>query len=229
LQKIFNYSQTRKNMKKSIIAILLSCTFLYSCEDKTEDVSTVVNVSYPIITLNGPQIISQSIGTGAYVDAGATGTDDITGATSNLSPVTNNVNLTEPGFYSVKYTMKNSNGFITNATRLILVTPVDPLIDLSGTYFRTSNGQEVTVTKRGTGLYTTDNVGGVPGAPEYIFDVYFGQTTDSTIEVPAQPNPLGGDVYCNSTTLTISPADTSFSWIVRGSGFGTAVRTFSHL
>jgi hypothetical protein len=215
-------------MKKSIIALILSCAFLTSCEDKTEDVSTVVNVSYPIITLNGDEVVSTGIATGAYVDPGATGTDDITGATSSLSPVSNNVDLTAPGFYSVKYTMKNSNGYITTKIRLVLVTPVDPATDLSGTYFRTSNNQTVTVTKRGTGLYTTDNVGGVPNAPQYIFDVYFGQITDSTIEVPSQPNPLGGEVYCNNTSLVISPADTSFSWIVRGSGFGTAQRTFSH-
>jgi hypothetical protein len=215
-------------MKKYIIAVILSSVFLYSCEDKTEDVSTIVPVSYPTITLNGDQIISQSIGTGTYVDPGATGYNNISGETTALTPVFNNVDLTKPGFYSVKYSMKNSNGYITNSTRLILVTPVDPAIDLSGTYFRTSNGQTVTVTKRGTGLYTTDNVGGVPANPTFIFDIYFGQTSDSTIEVPAQSDPYDGDVYCNNTTLVISPADTAFSWVVQGSRFGTSVRTFSH-
>lgn len=215
-------------MRKSIITILMAGTLLTACKKETRDVSKVVNVSYPVITLNGAPIISQSVGIGSYVDAGATGTDDVTGLSSSLTPVSNNVDLTSPGFYGVKYTMKNSNGYITSATRLILVTPVDPAVDLSGTYARTSNGKTVTITKKGTGLYTTDNVGGVAGNLLYVFDVYFGQTSNSTIEVPSQPNHLGGDVYCNNTTLSISPADTSFSWIVRGSGFGTSVRTFSH-
>ncbi|MFN8164878.1 MAG: DUF5011 domain-containing protein [Bacteroidia bacterium] len=47
------------------------------------------------------------IGSGAYTDPGATGLDDVTGQTSTLSPVSNNVDLTTPGFYSVKYSMKN--------------------------------------------------------------------------------------------------------------------------
>lgn len=216
-------------MKKIIIPILLlGSVLVWSCRKITDDVSTEVNVSYPIITLNGPEIVSTGIGTGVYVDAGATGTDDITGATSTLSPVSNNVDLTAAGFYSVKYTMKNANGYVTSKSRLILVTGVDPAIDISGTYARTSNGQTVTVTKRGTGLYTTDNVGGVAGAPQYVFDVYFGQTSDSTIAIPAQANALGGDVSGSNGKLTISPADTFYSYIVLGSGFGTAVRTFSH-
>ena len=215
-------------MKKSILYISLLVLTFTSCRKITDDVSKVVTVSYPIITLNGDAIISTGIGTGSYVDPGATGTDDITGATSTLTPVSNNVDLTTPGFYSVKYTVKNSNGYITSKTRLILVTPIDPNIDLSGNYFRTSNNSPVVVTKRGIGLYTTNNVGGVNGLPQYIFDVYFGQISMTELAVPDQPNPLGGDVYCDNATISISSADTSFSWNVRGSGFGTALRTFSH-
>lgn len=214
-------------MKKLIIPIILAGFLFTACKKETKDVSNVVTVSYPTIMLNGAQIISQPIGTGAYTDPGAIGTDDLTGATTSLTPVINDVDLTTPGFYAVKYTTKNSNGYITSSTRLVLVTPVDSTVDLSGTYARTSNGQTVTVTKRGTGLYTTDNVGGVAGSPGYIFDIYFGQVSDTTIEVPPQANPLGGDVYCIGGTLnTNSPI--TYSYIVKGSGFGTSRRTFVH-
>lgn len=215
-----------KNMRKLIIVILFSGIIATGCKKDPDVVSKIVTVSYPAITLNGSEIVSTGIGTGAYVDPGATGTDDITGATSTLSPVSNNVDLTQAGFYSVKYSMKNANGYESSKTRLILVTPVDPAVDLSGTYARTANGQTVTVTKRGTGLYTTDNVGGVGGLPQYIFDVYFGQISDTEIQIPSQPNPLGGDVSGANGTLTLGPVDTSYSYIVLGSGFGTAVRTF---
>ena len=213
-------------MKKSIIILsLITIAFAGCKKDDPDAVSKIVDVSYPIIVLNGEQVVSQPVGTGTYTDPGATGTDDITGATSALSPVVNTVDLTTPGFYSVKYTMKNANGYITNQIRLVLVTPVDPSVDLSGTYARTSNGQTVTVTKRGTGLYTTDNVGGVPGDPSYVFDVYFGQISDTEIQVPPQPNPLGGEVYCDEGTLDLN-APITYSYIVHGSGFGTATRTF---
>jgi hypothetical protein len=216
-------------MKKIIIPILLISTVaIWSCRKITDDVSTVVNVSYPVIVLNGDEVVSTGIGTGAYVDPGATGTDDITGVSSSLTPVSNNVDLTQAGFYSVKYSMKNANGYISSKTRLILVTPIDPAVDLSGTYARTANGQEVTITKRGTGLYTTDNVGGVAGLPQYVFDVYFGQISDTEIQIPSQPNPLGGDVSGSDGALDISPSDTTIAYRVLGSGFGTALRTFSH-
>jgi len=144
------------------------------------------------------------------------------------APVSNNVDLTTPGFYSVTWEFTNSNGvlsYTTQKSRLILVTPVDPADDISGVYTRT-NGVEVNVVKHGTGLYTTDNVGGVAGNDAYIFDVYFGVTGPTTIEVPDQPNPLGGLVHCENATLTMDATDTTIKWVVIGSGFGTALRTF---
>lgn len=215
-------------MKKLIYIAAIAGLSLASCSKDPDPVSTLVTVSYPVITLNGDAIVSTGIGSGAYVDPGATGLDDVTGQTSTLTPVFNNVDLTTAGFYSVKYSMKNSNGYVSVATRLVLVTSADPNIDISGQYHRVSNGQTVTVTKRGPGLFTTDNVGGVAGNPAFIFDVYFGMVNDTEIVVPVQPSGLGGDIYCDVTGFTISPADTSFSWVVHGSGFGTANRVFVH-
>jgi hypothetical protein len=214
-------------MKKIIILFTISTLIITACKKDPESVSTIVNVTYPVITLNGEAVVSTNVGTGQYVDPGATGTDELTGATSTLSPVLNNVDLSKPGFYSVKYTMKNANGFITNTTRLVLVTPIDSSVDLSGVYFRTANNVTANVVKKGTGLYTIDNVGGVPLA-EYMYEVYFGQTSDTTVEIPTQPNALGGDISSENGILSVSPADTTISWKVIGAGYATNQRTFSH-
>ena len=221
-------------MKKLLILITASLFTLYACESDNEanptvnGESQVVSVQYPTITLNGDAIVSTSVGTGTYTDPGATAFDSITGTSTTLTPVSNNVDLTAEGFYSVKYSFKNAYGYASSATRLVLVTSADPNIDISGVYARTSNGCQVNVTKRGTGLYTTDNVGGVPNNPPFIFDVYFGFVNNTTIEVPTQPSALGGDIYCDNTVFVMDATDTSFAWIVRGSGFGTALRTFAH-
>src|ERR1039457_6419178 len=159
-------------MKRIIISIIAICCLFAACTKETQNVSTVVNVTYPVITLKGAQIISTGIGTGAYTDPGATAYDSLTSSTKNLTPITNNVDLTMPGFYSVEYSDTNGDGFYSSAIRLVLVTGVSPSIDISGTYARQSNGQTVTVTKVGTGLYTTDNVGGVANNPAFIFPVY---------------------------------------------------------
>jgi hypothetical protein len=217
-----------KAIYKNITLVLALTVVMAGCKkDDPDPLSTVVNVSYPTIELAGAPIVSLSVGD-TYTEAGATGTDDISGTTSQLTPVSNNVDASTPGFYGVKYSMKNANGYITDVIRLVLVTSADPALDISGTYARTSNGVEVHVSKAGTGLFIIDNIGGVAGAtPEdYLFDVYMGMPTDSTLEIPAQPNNLGGEVYADDEQITLAPGDTSFSYIVRGSGFGTAVRSF---
>ncbi len=214
-------------MKKVIISVIALCFLFTACTKETANVSKIVDVTYPTITLNGDAIVSTSVGTGAYVDPGATGKDDLTGETQNLTPILNNVDLTAPGFYTVQYKMTNSNGFYITSSRLVLVTGVSASIDLSGTYARQSNGQTVTVTKKGTGLYTTSNVGGVANNPPFIFDVYFGQTSDTTIAVPIQSCPLGGDLYCSNGTLNLT-APIKYSYIVHNANFGTATRVFVH-
>ena len=215
---------------KKLIAIFSISLFLASCEEDPDPVSQVVTVGHPSITLIGDAVFSTPVGTGTFTDPGAVGFNDITGDSVSLTtPVSNTVDLTTPGFYSVTYNYTISNGqldYTAIASRLVLVTPVSPSLDISGLYARSSNGQEVHVTKYGTGLYTTDNVGGVAGSEDYIFDVYFGQTSDSTIEVPSQPNVFGGFLHCEDGKLMMTPTDTSFSWIVMGVGFGTATRTF---
>lgn len=221
-------------MKKAILSIMILSAILSACRKKTEDVSIVVPVGHPTIALIGTPVFSTPIGTGTFTDPGAKGYNDLTGDSVTLTaPSSNNVDLTTPGFYSVVWTYTINNGYIdytANKSRLVLVTPVNPAADYSGTYSRTSNGVQVHLTRIGPGLYTTDNIGGVAGATtdDYLFDVYLGQTSDTTLEAPPQPNNLGGTVTIQNGTFSVSALDTSFSYVVIGSGFGTATRIFTH-
>jgi hypothetical protein len=217
-----------KTMKKIISLIFISALIFTGCEDETKDVSIVAPVGHPQVILYGPELFSTPATSGTFTDPGAVAYDDISHDSVALTAVSNTVDLSTPGFYSVKYAYSNSNGYVSytdEKSRLVLVTNADPNQDLSGVYERTSNGQQVNVTKYATGLYSTDNVGGVAGDPNYIFEVYFGVINDSTIQVPTQPNAFGGDLNCSNTSLSLSP-DTSFSWVVEGVGFGTSQRTF---
>lgn len=213
-------------IKISLIAIAMLVSAV-GCKKKIEDVSEVITASYPVITINGPQFVSLPVG-GSFVDQGSTAVDSISGEYS-LQPisVTNDIDPTTPGFYTVQYNYKNKYGYTSNATRFVLVTDVSNTIDYSGLYLRTSNSAPANFTKIAAGLYKTDNVGGVLLPSAFAITAYFGQIDDSTIVVPVQPTDAG-DLYCSNTKLTVSASDTTFAWIVRNASFGTAVRTFSH-
>lgn len=207
----------------AVVLLFAACAKKYTTDNVTEK---IVEPHYPKIVLNGDQFVSVPVSaTGQYTDAGAIGINDNDNSQTNLEPLTNDVDLTTPGFYTVIYEFRNTDGYTTTATRFILVTNVDASLDYSGDYVRTVNGQAMSVTKVATGLYKTDNVGGVAGIPDYVFDVYFGQIDDTTLSVPLQPTPLG-NLYCVSSFIYPTSSDTTIKWGVRNPSFGTAVRTF---
>lgn len=220
-------------MKRILIAILAITPVLYfsACKKKytTDSVTEkIVEPHYPTITLSGPQFISVPVGSGTYTDAGATGLDDNTGITTALTPEPYSVDLGTPGFYTVIYKFRNTDGYFSDMTRFILVSDVADSLDYSGTYVRTT-GTPTHITKVDKALYKTDNVGGV-GAngvpnPAFIDDVYFGQIDDTTLVFPEQPT-VFGNLYCDNSFIYPSSSDTTIKYIVRNPTFGTATRTF---
>ncbi len=213
-----------KNLIFSVFLLMAVACKMIKTDDK---ITRVVTPSFPGLILKGDAITGTTVGTGAFNDPGAIGYDSVTKVSTNLVPLVNDVDLTKPGFYTVQYEAKNSYGYRTNMNRLVLVTSVSPTDDISGTYKRTSNGQTVTLTKKGTGLYTIDNIGGVSGNPAYLFDIYVGITSQSTIEVPTQSDPNGADIFVTEGTLVKSGNDVTFSYRVQDKSlFGTQVRTF---
>ncbi len=215
-------------MKKAFLIIASACMALLSaCEDETAGVTTrIVTPTYPDIRFNGEPIVSTGLGSGAFTDPGATAFDSITSTSTPLQPLSNDVDLTQTGFYSVQYEAKNVYGYLSNAARLVLVSTVPAADDISGTYERIPNRQPVTLTKVGTGLYVINNVGGVPASPEYEFPVYVGLSSETVMEAPPQLNPLGGTVSIADGKVVRAGGAVTFSYVVIGSGFGTAVRTF---
>lgn len=204
--------------------ILFASILVFSGCKKKESTTLVVKV--PKFELIGPTAFSTPAGPGAYTDAGVKYTDENGEVSIINTPTSGSVDLSTSGFYSLSYEKKTEHGYNLKASRLILVTPVSPSDDHSGVYSRTSNGQTVNVTKIGTGLYTTDNVGGVANNA-YIFDVYFGLVNDTTIVVPSQPNVVGGgELTCTNGKLNVTGATTKFSWVVVGAGFAPSTRTF---
>jgi hypothetical protein len=81
------------------------------------------------------------------------------------------------------------------------------------------------VEKVATGLYKTDNVGGVPLPSAFAITVYFGQLDDSTLVVPAQPTDAG-EMFCVNSKIIPTALDTTITWAVRNASFGTQQRTF---
>ncbi len=204
--------------------MMVMVTVFASCKKEVKDVSKVYDAFASKMELIGAAIYAPPAGTTVYTDPGAKFTDD-DGSVRTITTPMSLPDLSTPGFYSVTFKATSIHGYVRSATRLVLVTKVDPAIDLGGAYKRSSNGQAVTITKLGPGLYKTDNVGGVAANPAFIYDVYFGQINDSTLAVPAQNTPMG-ELSCEDGMVKKSGGKYVISWIVINPNYGTAVRTF---
>jgi len=100
-----------------IVAILVIGTFIsFSCKkDKNKDKTA------PVITIIGYNPIYTNKDS-AYVDPGATATDDVDGNITSKIVVTNNVNVADTGTYQVKYNVAdNAGNKATEAVRTVKV------------------------------------------------------------------------------------------------------------
>lgn len=208
-------------MKSRILTTISIGMMLLSAackKDSTDHISTIVEVSYPSITLKGDPIVILNKGA-SYTDAGASGKDDITGATSDLSPVSNNVNTAETGLYVVNYSISNANGYERTASRIVIVSGVNNPVDYSGIYLRTATGVNCIVTKVAPGVYKVENPGGAGVGAETI--VYFVEISPDTFICPPQPT-VEGTFAVNEIAFSA----TGSSWRVDNAGYGTQLRSF---
>jgi hypothetical protein len=205
---------------KFSIVVFFSLILHAGCKKTTTDNVTikVIEPHYPTITLNGEEIVHLPIN-GSYTESGAVGKDDQSGATTNLDPISNDVDATTPGLYTVQYLTKNTDGYETTATRYVAVTSVDNPVDYSGTYVRAATGQSVIVTKVDAGVYKVQNPGGASGADGVI--VYFVEIAPDTFVCPAQPTEVG-----SFAVTDIAFSAEGAAWKVVNSGYGTQLRTF---
>jgi hypothetical protein len=217
-------SESMKTFNKYFVSLLVLAIAISGCKKDPDPVSTVVEVTYPQIVLNGPPAILIPVG-GSYTDEGATLTDDITGEVSQITATSNDLDASTPGMYAMTYEAANANGFRTSVVRNILVldyTPVSGLtVDLSGEWVRLATGVSVFYTKVAEGLYVLDKIGGSTLVPAYML-----QLSDTQIDIPVQTSLDGLIVEGTDEELTITPTDTTIAYKVVAEGFGTSLRTF---
>lgn len=209
-------------MRKILVLILTAVVCFTACKKKEDNVSKLVDITFPSIELNGDKYVSLHVGE-SYTDPGAVLTDDITGAESNIVAEFSTLDIETPGLYYMQYSAANSNGYITNVGRYIAVTDYDDPVDLSGVYQRVSNGVEVNLSRVARGLYMTDDMGGA-GLPDAA---YFAVIDDSTIDFgPQLSETIGVEIQGVNSGLEIGPTDTSYTYILDAPGYGTAQRVF---
>ncbi|NLR79385.1 immunoglobulin-like domain-containing protein [Chitinophaga eiseniae] len=212
---------------KALYIFLAGCLVFTACTKKSENVFTqTVTPIYPVITMKGGPNVIVPIG-GTYTDQGATSFDSAANTTTNISPVSNNVDPATGGVYTVNFHAVNSYGYQSNAIRHVLVSNyANAADDISGEYTRLSNGQTVNVTKVATGLYTIDNVGGVKGDPNFVFPYYIGFLDMNTFVGTEQGTPIGPLSLKNPVIIRGPGTSITLKYVVINDHFGTSTRTF---
>lgn len=209
-------------MKKLFILCGILAIAMTACKKVPSDVSKVVKVTYPQITLKGDKYVSLHVGD-SYTDPGATLFDDITNNSSDIAATSTTLDPNTPGLYYTLYTAKNANGYVSSAARYIAVTDYDDHIDLSGTYLRTVTGAEPNVTRVARGMYMTDDMGGA-GLSDAA---YFAMLDDTTIDLGLQySESIGTEIYGVNGSVIYDGTDTIITYALRAPGYGTQQRTF---
>ncbi|MGM9738453.1 MAG: immunoglobulin-like domain-containing protein [Candidatus Cryptobacteroides sp.] len=147
-------------MKNKILSFLmpaLAAASLISCEDKTAGLTGVTY--YPVFTVLGEPETVVYVGE-TYVDAGCEATLNGEDITADIK-VSQNVDTSTPGVYSVVYSATNELGFTSSSSRTVYVArekSFDNLyfgtIDMMGKHF---SGAPIFVTDLGDGGYMIDD------------------------------------------------------------------------
>ncbi|MDO8752186.1 MAG: DUF5011 domain-containing protein, partial [Candidatus Wolfebacteria bacterium] len=142
-----------------------SYTVRYNVSDPSSNVATevtrtvsVVDTTKPVITRNGSATVMIEYGS-VYTDAGATATDNVGGNITANIVVTNPVNTSALGTYTVRYNITDSSGNIaTEVTRAVNVADTTkPVITRLGA---SPINAEAGTSYTDAGATATDNVNG---------------------------------------------------------------------
>lgn len=198
--------------------LLVSILSQFSCEKPEENVSRITY--YPIISLKGQQWNTVDLN-GSFTDPGVTAKEG--DQTINVETGGDVVNTQKAGVYVITYTAVNKDGY--SATEYRYVGVIDPSVkgkDMSGLYRRNAGAMGYSNVKRiSEAFYSSDNVGGIAsGGPATT--VYFYHYKDNLLGVPLQLV-AGSPFSCDNATVDLG---VNYKWIVRNSGYGTALRTF---
>jgi prepilin-type N-terminal cleavage/methylation domain-containing protein len=146
-------------------------TITYNATDSSGNIATsvtrtvmVVDVSAPVITLNGSNPTNISVGA-TYIDAGATAIDDVDGNVTSKIITTGTVNPNVAGTYTITYTVKDNANNTSVLTRTVNV--------IVSTYAFPYTGSFYTFTVPVTGIYKLE-VWGAQGGGLYNGTEYGG-------------------------------------------------------
>ena len=213
-------------MKRILILSVLLVVFAASCKKDQGDPSTTHTVSYPTITLTGAQYYSIAVN-GALPTITATAYDTFY---SEVCPVLldlSTLDNTTPGLYAVTASSKNKYGMTSYKTVYVGVTNEPSTLDISGVYWRLATSTCVAnISKVATGMFLTDNVGGVEIGTQAgsVVSAVFVVTSDTTLDFGSQLT-SAGTLTASSETLSLPPP-TTLNYALNLSGFGTSVSTF---
>lgn len=228
---------------KYITIVMFFSAILSSCEKDYESHITKITY-YPSIEILGDQFMVLPLGQ-SFTDPGVVvkiGEDVL-----DPDEVTGTVDVNTPGVYTITYSKVNEDGYSATAQRVVGI--IDPSVignDFSGEYQRTKYGSNTTPSgialwsKIADGLYTCNNVGGVPDDNAFVYNIYVFNVIDNKIVVPSQTDLLGGGfIYCTSTATGTTPdlidfipgvvGEVSYTWSVKGNNYGTNTRTFTRV
>tara|TARA_B110000459_G_scaffold94671_1_gene105760 strand:- start:1333 stop:2160 length:828 start_codon:yes stop_codon:yes gene_type:complete len=103
-------------MRKFIYYVLV--TLIIACND--DDSHSINDITAPIITVLGDTTISIPKNT-IYIDAGATAIDNVDGVLTSSIITISNVDTSALGFYTVTYSVSDTEGNNSSASRLVTV------------------------------------------------------------------------------------------------------------
>lgn len=120
-------------------------------EDKKDTTTTKKDTEKPVITINGEKEVIINEGSN-YTDEGATAMDNIDGDITSKIKTENHVDVSEPGSYTVVYTVTDKAGNKAEATRKVTVvsTPKTTTSKKTTTTKKQSGGSTITKPKTTT-------------------------------------------------------------------------------
>ena len=212
-------------MKKIIILSFAAVIAIAGCKKQHTTISNVVTASYPKVTITGSPYVSIPVG-GTFVPPNATAYDSFYRETESVVKNLGSLDNTTPGLYVIAYTAKNKYGFEGSSYVYVAVTNVSDTLDLTGLYYRGSN--PAYITKVGTGLFITSNVGGDDSVTQAssIIPAVFAVTSNASFDFGTQQT-SAGTLTASQEILSMVPGDTTLSYAINLSGFGTQVRSFT--
>ena len=126
--KIKNRNEMKNTYLFFVLLILLGS--IVSCDDDSEGLSTITY--YAEIMLEGGTTVTVPLG-GSYSEPGYSAIENSEDKTADVV-VTDNIDPSTIGLYEVSYSIENSEGYETVATRTVIVAVIDPDAPASGVY-----------------------------------------------------------------------------------------------